>query len=654
MTHAILPFLPWKPCFPPVLGAFPLVLGVFLLPGGALPGGALPAAAQSSAAHSTAVQTTAAQAVTAPVASASTASTSAAPAPAAPDTTAPDLAASEFEDPLPSDMAATVHRYNQDALGLSRRYSVDSPRRRARMAAFYQEWAELLDGMDFDALNVEGRIDWVLLRNRIDYEADRLTVLAQREEEFEPLLPFQHHLVELHERRHDLEGVDPREAAETLNRATEGIREGRSTVQQLLAEDGGAADASITPVVAMRAVSRLNELQQAMDGWFSHFDAYDPLFSWWVRSPYQAFSEAAEEYGGFLRREVAGIRPDEEEPVIGDPLGREALLLDLRNEMIAYTPEELMELAEQELAWGTAQLREASREMGFGDDWHAALEHVKGLHVEPGDQPRLVAEMAREAEEFLEERDLVTVPPLAKEIWRMEMLSPERQRIAPFFLGGEVVRVAFPTDDMTHEEKVMSLRANNEHFSRAVVHHELIPGHHLQGFMTARYNTHRSLFSTPFWGEGWALYWELLLWDLDFPRSPEDRIGMLVWRNHRAARILFSLSFHLEMMTPEEAVELLVERVGFERAASEAEVRRSFTGQYSPLYQAGYLLGGLQIRQLHRELVESGRMTDREFHDHILKSGRMPIEMVRASITGEAPARDFEAEWRFYPLGGDR
>jgi hypothetical protein len=104
-------------------------------------------------------------------------------------------------------------------------------------------------------------------------------------------------------------------------------------------------------------------------------------------------------------------------------MGRDALLLDLRNEMIAYTPEELMELAEYG-SWpgGTAAPRGA-RELGYGDDWHAALEHVKGLHVEPGEQIHLVTEFAREAEDFLEERDLVTVPPLAREIWRMEMLS---------------------------------------------------------------------------------------------------------------------------------------------------------------------------------------------------------------------------------------
>jgi hypothetical protein len=565
---------------------------------------------------------------------------------------APQVAAQpapEFLPPERSDMEHVVHRYSQDRAVLHRFYDIESPQRRDRAREFYNEWIDRLEGMDFNSLNVEGRIDWVLLRNRLDYELDRLEVEAELAGELAPFVPFDADLVALHQARRDLERVDPRSAAETLHQVTESMQETREQVREALRGNRMLGGEELTPVVAMRAVSRLNSLQQVIGGWFDHFVGFDPLFTWWVTQPYEAFSSEIQAYMSLLRIEGAGFRPGEEEPTIGDPLGRDALLVDLRNEMIAYSPEELIQIAEAELAWGLEQMREASRELGYGDDWHAALEHVKELYVEPGEQIHLVTEFAREAEDFLEEHDLVTVPPLAKEIWRMEMLSPARQRIAPFFLGGETVRVAFPTDGMTHPEKVMSLRANNEHMSRAVVHHELIPGHHLQGYYTSRYSTHRSLFSTPFWGEGWALYWELLLWDLDFARSPEDRIGMLVWRNHRAARILFSLSFHMEQMTPEEAVELLVETVGFERNAAEAEVRRSFGGSYSPLYQAGYLLGGLQIRQMHRELVETGEMTNREFHDHILKSGRIPIEMVRASVTGEAPSRDFRAQWRFHP-----
>ena len=229
----------------------------------------------------------------------------------------------------------------------------------------------------------------------------------------------------------------------------------------------------------------------------------------------------------------------------------------------------------------------------------------------------------------------------------MEMMSPERQLVNPFFTGGETIHVSYPTSTMSHDQKMMSMRGNNPHFSRATVHHELIAGHHLQQFMTARYKPYRRLFGTPFWGEGWSLYWELLLWDLGFVKSPEDRIGMLFWRMHRCARIIFSLSFHLEKMTPQECIDFLVERVGHERENATAEVRRSFESA-PPLYQAAYLLGGLQIRELHHELVDGRKMTNRQFHDAILRENRMPIEMLRAIMTGQKLPRDFQSGWKFY------
>jgi uncharacterized protein (DUF885 family) len=140
----------------------------------------------------------------------------------------------------------------------------------------------------------------------------------------------------------------------------------------------------------------------------------------------------------------------------------------------------------------------------------------------------------------------------------------------------------------------------------------------------------------------------MLLWDLHFAKSPENEIGMLFWRMHRCARIIFSLNFHLEKMTPDECIDFLVKRVGHERDNASAEVRRSFSGSYSPLYQCAYMLGGLQIRALHHELVDSGKMTNRAFHDAILMENSIPIEMVRASLTEQPLSRDFTSSWKFY------
>jgi len=66
------------------------------------------------------------------------------------------------------------------------------------------------------------------------------------------------------------------------------------------------------------------------------------------------------------------------------------------------------------------------------------------------------------------------------------------------------------------------------------------------------------------------------------------------------------------------------------------------------LYQCAYELGALQFRALHAELVDSGKMTNRQFHDAVLKLGIMPVEMVRASLRGEKLPENFTARWKFY------
>ncbi|MGH9647927.1 MAG: DUF885 family protein, partial [Bryobacteraceae bacterium] len=95
-------------------------------------------------------------------------------------------------------------------------------------------------------------------------------------------------------------------------------------------------------------------------------------------------------------------------------------------------------------------------------------------------------------------------------------------------------------------------------------------------------------------------------------------------------------------------IDLLVNRIGHERENAAAEVRRSFNGSYSPLYQCAYLLGGLQIRALHREMVGSGKMTNRAFHDAVLKENSIPIEMIRAGLINQRLSRDYSSNWKFY------
>lgn len=546
-------------------------------------------------------------------------------------------------------VAGIVRRFTADRGGMNRFHSAPySPVRRSRFKQFYTEWLDVLRQLNFDSLTQQEKVDYVLFKVQLEYELRQLDIEEKRFAEMETLLPFALSLIELEDSRRLLLPVDPPKIAELLTGLNKKIQDTKKSLDAALRSETKTKPVSIKKAVANRAVDAVASLRTMLKNWYGFHTGYDPNFTWWVGEPYKSIDASLQEYGTFLSEKIVGVRADDNTTIVGDPIGRDALMVELASELIAYTPEELIALAQKEMQWCEQEMVKASRELGYGDDWHKALEHVKKTYVEPGKQPELVRELAHEAIEFVEQNNLVTVPTLANQVWRMEMMSPERQLIAPFFLGGEVVQVAYPTNTMSHEAKMMSLRGNNPHFSRAVVHHELIPGHHLQGFMNARYRTYRNAFSTPFWTEGWALYWELLLWDMNFPKTPEDRIGMLFWRMHRGARIIFSLSFHLEQMTPQECIDMLVNKVGHEYENAAAEVRRSFSGQYGPLYQCAYLLGGLQFRSLQRELVESGKLTNRQFHDTILRNNSIPVEMVRAILTNQPLAREYSAQWKFY------
>jgi uncharacterized protein (DUF885 family) len=579
-----------------------------------------------------------------------------------------------------SELAPVVERFSTDRTALTRRYDADdSPAQRKRMREFYSAWQARLREVDFGKLGAEGRVDYVLLDR---YLRHQLALRDRREKmraEEAPLLPFADRLLALQDGRRSLETIDPRAAARTLADATKQIDSLRALFEPAPARGADTAGRGrgtapqATKTVANRAADDIDDVRSVVGAWFRYYDGYDPVFSWWVKDPCQKLDEALGRYARTLRERVVGAKPPEGRqaasgggggsgcggggrasaadantgPIVGEPIGADGLKEDLDYEMIPYTPEELIAIAEREYAFSLSEIKAAAREMGFGDDWKAAMEKVKNTYVEPGRQPDLVRDLARQAEAFFDQHDWVTIPPLAREDWRMEMIPPERQRVSPFFLGGETIQVSYPTGEMSDEEKLMSMRGNNPHFSHATVFHELNPGHHLQGFMSARYNPHRRLFQTPFWSEGQSLYWEMFLWDHGFHVSPEDRVGALFWRMHRSARIIFSLNFHLGKMTPDQAIKFLVDTVGFERANAEGEVRRSFGGAYSPLYQAAYMIGGLQLRALHRELVDSRKMTEREFHDAVLQGGPMPIAIVRARLAKLAVTRDGAAPWRF-------
>jgi uncharacterized protein (DUF885 family) len=540
------------------------------------------------------------------------------------------------------DMPAAVQRFSTDRQTLASYYETRlSPERVEAFRLFDKTWAGVLDAVPFDALDMDGRIDWILLSSRVREDLFEQQQRSRRLDEMAPLIPFADSILTLDNDLRHMSFISGAQAAAKMTAIADQIA--------TLTADINAGRLKSTPTVGRRAAHATEALRLTLKRWHDFYDGYDPMFTWWVAQPYKRADAAMTAYAMLVSEKIAGVKATDKDTIVGDPVGQEALQAALAAAFIPYTPDDLIAHARRELAWCQSEMIRNSRALGYGDDWHKALEHVKNGYVKPGDQPATVRDLEYQAIDFIRQRNLITVPEAALNLWRMEMMSAERQRINPFFLGGEQLIVSYPVADMTEEQKLMSMRGNNIHYSRATVFHEMIPGHFLQEYMEQRYKPWRMAFETPFWMEGWAFYWEMLMWDQGFPQTPEDRMGMLFWRMHRAARVIFSLSFHLGRMTAPEAVSFLITEVGHEPENAAAEVRRSFEDEeYGPLYQLAYEIGALQFRALHAELVSSHKITDRQFHDAILRLGPMPVEMVRASLRGDKLPKDYAGQWKFY------
>lgn len=529
-------------------------------------------------------------------------------------------------------MPSFISRYLADRDTVDRHYVLPySSRRIAALREFLTAWSNALESLPFESMSRDDKVDFLLFRNLMNTEMRSLDQCSERYEEMARLVPFAQELMALEDGRRNVEFIGGEEAAVLLH----------DTASALEAVE---IDTGLSEPVLYRASRLLEDVKAKLADWFKFYHGYDPLFSWWCEKPFETLNAKIDGHIAKLKEKSGADDPDK---IIGDPVGRDSLLADLRASFIPYTPEELIAIGQREMEWCRSEMSRAAQDMGLGDDWRAAMERTKRAHEAPGRQPQLIKELALEAIDYVVQNDLITVPDVARNGWRMEMMSPEAQKVNPFFLGGQNIIVSFPTDTMEHEQKLMSMRGNNRAFARATVHHELIPGHYMQSFYHERSRPYRNCFWTPFWTEGWTLHWEMYLWERGFPRTPEERMGMLFWRAHRCARVVFSLKFHLGEMTPMECVEMLVNEVGHERDNAMGEVRRSFKGDYSPLYQLAYLIGGIQVHKLHDECVASGKMSDREFHDGFLKANCMPISYVRALLAESDIPKDGLPEWRF-------
>jgi len=283
----------------------------------------------------------------------------------------------------------------------------------------------------------------------------------------------------------------------------------------------------------------------------------------------------------------------------------------------------------------TAQLAALAAELG-PRPWRELVDELRDDAPEADELLDVYQDELHRARGFVEQRNLVAVPAAPVEVvptpsFLASLVPFAAYEPPPIYLASQRGRfyVTRPDASLSPEAAVQQRRGHCRHGIAAMVGHEAYPGHHLQ-LVTAQglgSEVRRHIW-TPVMVEGWALYCEQLLGEAGYYRTVEQRLFQLVNLLWRAIRIVLDVGLHTRGMTPQEAVDYMVEHLPIERPSAEAEVRRYCAW---PTYQLCYAVGRrelLRLRDAYREAT--GDDYDlRRFHDALLGYGGIPVSLAR-------------------------
>lgn len=182
---------------------------------------------------------------------------------------------------------------------------------------------------------------------------------------------------------------------------------------------------------------------------------------------------------------------------------------------------------------------------------------------------------------------------------------------------------------------------------RTTVHHEGIPGHHLQIARALTTPTlhpwQRALCHIHGYAEGWAHHSESWAADLGLLDDPGDRLGMLLGQAWRAARIVIDSGLHLDLPIPagrvpgadrwtyDVAVAVLRRVTGLGPRMAAFEVDR-YLGW--PAQALAFRVGAKLFGEIRDDARSRPGWDERAFHDDLLGRGPMGLGPLRRRVLG--------------------
>ena len=207
--------------------------------------------------------------------------------------------------------------------------------------------------------------------------------------------------------------------------------------------------------------------------------------------------------------------------------------------------------------------------------------------------------------------------------------------IAPNYTGGRYSGSRSETSAGFYWVNTYNLPSRTLYTIPALTAHEAVPGHHLQMSLNNELpNTipkfRRNLYLSAF-GEGWGLYSEYLVDEMDIYTTPYEKFGQLTYEMWRACRLVVDTGVHALGWTRQQMLDYMASNTALSMHEVTTETDRyiSWPGQ-----ALSYKMGEIKIREMRTkaETTLGDKFDIRKFHEVILAEGTVTLSILESRI----------------------
>jgi len=304
---------------------------------------------------------------------------------------------------------------------------------------------------------------------------------------------------------------------------------------------------------------------------------------------------------------------------------------------LATDAEKILRFGERLAAETEKALMLQSRQICGEEDINKALAKVGEKHPQASQLLENYRHKMQAAHAWLLKSDMVTVP--EKQSLKVQQTPEFLRDVIPF----AAYQPPMPHDSeqrglyyVTTVKDDSLLVEHNDYSIDLTSVHEAFPGHHLQFVIANQYtknNVTRLLNASASMYEGWALYCEQLVFEQGFYNKKEHQFIMLRDRLWRALRIIIDVKIHTGKITFKQAVNLLVDKLGFDITQAQAEITWYSSAAATPLC---YAVGREIILKAREKTGSTDQSKLKKFHDALLSQGSIALPLIIQSVFGDA------------------